>query len=159
MDLSLTWRGDYVTRAAVALATDYRPEVWLKAADIAQRMAIPRNYVAQILSTLVRADLVEARAGRQGGYRLRHDPASVSLLAVVEAGEGELTSRRCVLRGSPCGRSETCALHDHWFRAQQAFRAQLEATPLSDVAISASARDTGSSRRTPATLTPSPAGV
>jgi Rrf2 family transcriptional regulator, iron-sulfur cluster assembly transcription factor len=143
VDLSLTWRGDYVVRAAVALAAGYEPQAWLKAGEIAEKMAIPRNYVAQILTTLVRADLVETRAGRQGGYRLREDPASVSLLAVVEAGEGELASRRCVLRGSPCGRRGTCAIHDPWLRAQQALRAELEATPLALVAASASALGAG----------------
>lgn len=146
MDLSLTWRGDYVVRAAVDLATGYQSDTWLKAADIAQRTAIPRNYVAQILTTLVRAELVETRAGPQGGYRLRDDPASVSLLAVVEAGEGELRSGRCVLRGSPCGRRATCTIHDHWLRAQEALRAELEATSLTAVASSAPLSGTRRSR-------------
>lgn len=137
MDLSLTWRGDYVMRAALALAAGRGDGGWLKAAEIAERMEIPRTYVAQILAILVHKGLVDARAGPQGGYRLARDPSHVSLLAVVEAGEGELVSGRCVLRGSPCGRRGTCAIHDHWDRARQALRAELEATSLRDVVASA----------------------
>lgn len=131
MDLPFTWRGDYVVRAGLALAIRHRPEAWVKAAEVAGAMAIPRTYVPQILATLVRAGLVEARAGRRGGDRLGRDPADISVLEVVEVGEGEL--RRCVLRGSPCGRRGTCAIHDHWLRAQEALRAELEVTHLAEV--------------------------
>jgi hypothetical protein len=44
-------------------------------------------------------DLAEARAGRDGGYRLTRQPHEVALLEVVEAAEGPFTLERCILRG------------------------------------------------------------
>ena len=134
MDLRLTWRGDYTVRAAVALAAAHADGGWVKASDLSESTGIPRTYVSQILSALARGDLVEARAGRQGGYRLRRTPRDISLLEVVEAGEGELRSRRCVLRGSACGEGSPCAIHPHWVRAQDALRDELAATSLARIA-------------------------
>ena len=44
-----------------------------------------------MLRLLADAGLAEARAGRDGGYRLTRPPGQVPLLAVVEAAEGAFT--------------------------------------------------------------------
>ena len=51
-------------------------------------MALPASYTPQVLRLLADAGLAEARAGRDGGYRLTRPPGEIPLLAVVEAAEG-----------------------------------------------------------------------
>ena len=134
MDLTLTKRGDYVVRAALALARAAPAGGYRKIREVAEEMDLPRPYTPWILKQLAGAGLAEARAGQQGGYRLRRDPASISLLEVVEAAEGPLRPERCTLRGGPCHWQQMCAVHPAWEAATQALRQALAATSLAAVA-------------------------
>ena len=106
-------------------------------------MVLPRSYTPQIMGILVRAQLVAAKAGRDGGYRLLRQPSEISLLEVVEAGEGSLKAHGCTLRGGPCRWADVCALHETWGAASKAFRLTLEKTSLEDISQIDSAIDTG----------------
>src|SRR3712207_1472490 len=86
MDLSLTSRGDYAVRAALCLARAWPSEQPLKIRQIAAEMDLPASYAPQVLKLLAVADLAEARAGPEGGYRLQAPPEEITLLAVVEIG-------------------------------------------------------------------------
>lgn len=139
MRLELTRRGDYAVRTMLALASaaDDRP---LSARVVARRMAIPERFLPHVLRDLARARLVEAQAGRLGGYRLARPPAAISLLEIIEAAEGEPAAPICVLRGGPCRPDGRCAVHDVFSDARQLLRRRLATTYLADVAPGATAR-------------------
>ena len=133
MDLTLTHRGDYVVRAAIALARASANGKYRKIREVAREMEIPATYTPQILGLLSRAGLAEARAGRGGGYRLTRDPEDIMLVEVVEAGEGRLRPDRCTLRGGPCRWEQMCALHPAWSAATNAFLESLRGITLASV--------------------------
>lgn len=143
MRLELGRRADYAVRATIDLARHHETGKRRKAREIAEEMAIPATYVAQILAELVRDGLVTSMAGPSGGYSLARPPNQISLLAVVRAVDGELSSGRCVLRGGPCRWEDVCAVHEPWFRAQQAMLDQLERTTLARVIEIDTALDVG----------------
>ena len=134
MRLELTKRGDYAVRAMLALARapDDGP---LSARRIADAMSIPVRFLPQVLTDLQRSALVEATPGRTGGYRLARPASSISLLDVIEAVEGDSRRLTCVLRGGPCGADGHCAVHDVFFRGQEALLATLAGTSLASVAV------------------------
>ena len=121
MRLELTKRGDYAVRAMLAL-TRGSGNGLLSARRIANAMGIPVRFLPQVLADLQRAGLVEASAGRSGGYKLARDATEVSLLEVIEAVEGDSRRRSCVLRGGPCGEDGNCDVHDIFFEGQEALR-------------------------------------
>jgi Rrf2 family transcriptional regulator, iron-sulfur cluster assembly transcription factor len=139
MDLALTRRGDYAVRAAFCLARSAGDGRYVKIREVAQAMALPASYTPQVLRLLADAGLAEARAGRDGGYRLTRPPAEVPLLDVVEAAEGAFTLERCILRGGPCHWEQACAVHAAWSAAVQACRDSLGRTTLADL-VAADAR-------------------
>ena len=102
-------------------------------------MALPASYTPQVLRLLAEAGLAEARAGRDGGYRLTRPPGEVALLEVVEAAEGGFTLERCILRGGPCHWEQACAVHAAWSATVQACRDSLARTSLADL-VAADAR-------------------
>lgn len=53
--------------------------------EISEEMLIPRDYLIQLAQLLRRAGIVDARPGKNGGYRLAKDPADITLLAVMHA--------------------------------------------------------------------------
>lgn len=133
MDLQLTRRGDYAVRAAIVLA-QAEPGAYRKIREVSSEMSIPLHYTQEILTYLMKAGLVEARAGKQGGYRLVRAPDTISLLEVVEAAEGPLRLERCTLSGGPCHWAQTvCAVHAMWEQANGALVASLHAQTLAKV--------------------------
>ena len=132
MKLELTRRGDYAVRAMLTLA---RPGTGqLTSGALVEATAIPPSFLPQVMGDLVRAGLVDNRRGRNGGYRLSRPPESISLLAVVEAVEGDGRRRTCVMRGGPCRREGPCDVHDAFYRAQEAVFGTLAGVSLADVA-------------------------
>ncbi len=133
MRLELTKRGDYAVRAMLEL-TRGAGNGLLSARRISEAMGIPVRFLPQVLADLQHAGLVEAAAGRSGGYRLARDPASVSLLEVIEAVEGDSRRQSCVLRGGPCGKDGFCDVHGVFFAGQEALLRTLEAATLAELA-------------------------
>lgn len=132
MKLTLEKSGDYAVRAVLDLALHYGMGR-RKNREIAEAMDVPSSYLAQLLAKLVRAGVVQATAGQDGGYELAREPADVTLLEVVQAVE-ETSLRECVLRGGPCRLDGTCAVHDAWADAREALQAQLGATSFASIA-------------------------
>jgi Rrf2 family protein len=133
VDLTLTKRGDYAVRAAICLARAYPSGGYRKIREVASEMDLPLKYTPQILNLLAKAGIAEARAGQQGGYRLRLPPDQVNLLDVVEASEGPLRSERCTLRGGPCHWEDVCPLHFTWEEGRRALSRVLESKTLASV--------------------------
>jgi len=135
MNLTLSRRGDYVLRAALCLANSWDGKgSYCKIREVAEAMDLPRSYTPQILGLLAKAGLAEAKAGRDGGYRLTRPPERISVLEVIEAGEGYLATERCALRGGPCHWDDVCAFHPTWSKATEAIRSTLGKTTLGQVA-------------------------
>jgi len=138
MRLELTKRGDYAVRAMLAL-TRGNGNGLLSARRIADAMGIPVRFLPQVLTDLQRAGMIEAAAGRSGGYRLARDPGSISLLDVIEAVEGDSRRRSCVLRGGPCGQDGFCDVHEVFFEGQEALRGTFARSTLAELAGPATA--------------------
>lgn len=132
MRLALTRRGDYAIRAMLALANHGRVAP-MSAREIATEMGIPVAILPRVMSDLVIAGLVASVTGRTGGYTLGRSPAKTSLLAVIEAIEGDSRRTSCVLRGGPCGQDGQCQVHDVFFAAQDALLARLRDVTLADI--------------------------
>ncbi len=130
MQLALTAQATYAIRAALDLAS--HPLELRKRREIAAATSAPSSTLAHVLNRLRRAGLVEATAGPSGGYHLGRSPAEISVVEVIEAVEGELAARTCVLRGIPCDGS--CAFHETWRSAQEALLGALGSATLGDLA-------------------------
>ena len=106
----------------------------MPARTIAERMEIPVRFLPQVLGDLSRAGIVEARLGRAGGYRLAKPPATISVLDLIEAAEGDARRQTCVLTGLPCGRGGgPCDVHVVFSEAQVAILDRLAETTVADV--------------------------
>lgn len=136
MRLELTKRGDYAVRAMLALARGNGNGL-LSARRISDAMGIPVRFLPQVLADLQRGGLIEAAPGRSGGYRLARDPATISLLEVIETIEGDSRRQACVLRGGPCAKDGICDVHNVFYEGQEALRGTFAAATLAELAAPA----------------------
>ena len=143
MNLTLSKRGDYVVRSALCLARAYPAGRYRKIREVVAEMGVPQTFASQILKDLVKAGLADSKAGKEGGYRLAKAPEVITMLSVVEAGEGPLRSDRCGLGEGPCRWDSVCPLHETWTQATAALRKVLSASTLADLVTSDLAIEAG----------------
>ncbi|HYI21481.1 MAG TPA: GNAT family N-acetyltransferase [Candidatus Limnocylindrales bacterium] len=127
----LTRRADYAIRGMLCLAR--RAGQISSGAAIAAETQIPGRFVTQVMGDLVHAGLVDARIGRSGGYRLAAASDTISILAVVEAVEGDTHRTTCVLRDGRCNANNPCDVHEVFAQAQKALVERLARTTLADI--------------------------
>ena len=132
MNLDLTKRADYAIRAMLALAQAGEGER-LSVRRIAADQGIPGQFLPRIMSDLLRSGLVRSVAGRTGGYALARPAATISILDVIEAVEGDARRRTCVLRGGPCGVSGECRVHLAFSTSRDGFLAGLAGATFADL--------------------------
>jgi len=107
----------------------------IKGAELSERIGTTPGFVSQVVTPLVRAGWVRSDPGPRGGYSLTVDLAEVSVLAVIEAVEGETETGQCVLADRPCSESGSCALHVPWQRARDGLLRELGAVSIADESI------------------------
>ena len=133
MRLELTHRGDYAIRAMIALGHANGLAGRLSVRRIAEQMTIPVAFLPRVMRDLVAAGLVEAMAGRTGGYRLARAAEAIPVLEIIESIEGDSRRTTCVLRGVPCGLDGHCDVHDVFFAAQASLLDRLHRATLADL--------------------------
>jgi DNA-binding IscR family transcriptional regulator len=80
-------RALYAIKALLELARE--PERWQSVSQLAQAQQLPAPMLEQLLLKLRRAQLLEARRGRSGGYRLAQPARQTRLAAILLAVEDD----------------------------------------------------------------------
>ena len=96
--------------------------------ELARRRDVPVQFLEQLFAALRRAGIISSQRGVKGGYRFAREPASVSVLEVVELLDG------------PLGRDAKGVFAD----AAEAARRVLAETTIADV-IERETREAGAS--------------
>ena len=96
--------------------------------ELARKREVPVQFLEQLFAVLRRAGIISSQRGVKGGYRFARDPATVSVLEVVELLDG------------PLGRDSQGVFAD----ASEAARKVLASTTIADV-IERETLDAGSS--------------
>jgi len=104
------------------------------AAEIAKATGAPRNYLGKLLKILGDEGLVQSQKGKGGGFRLTRNPASISLLDVMEPVGRVSRMSGCFLGRPRCSNSEPCAVHDKWIKARAAYFEFLSNMTVADLA-------------------------
>ena len=65
-------------------------------AEIAQKKKIPLKFLESILLELKKADILDSKKGKGGGYFFNQDPATIKLATVMRIIEGPIALLPCV---------------------------------------------------------------
>jgi len=122
--------------AVRALATlgAHPADAYAGAAEIAEQIGAPRNYLGKLLKTLADAGLVESQKGKGGGFRLARQPEQISILEVVEPIDRVSRWSGCFLGGARCADQAPCAVHERWGKVRDVYLRFLRNTTLADLA-------------------------
>ena len=78
---------------AVGYIAKHEDEGIVLSQSISEKYDIPLEYLLKILQQLVRANILRSKRGPRGGFSLAKTPKKISMLAVIEAVEGPMTSQ------------------------------------------------------------------
>jgi Rrf2 family transcriptional regulator, iron-sulfur cluster assembly transcription factor len=128
----LTTTSEYAIRALTHLARLPKGETLL-GRDLAEKAAIPANYLSKIMWTLGNSGIIHAARGNGGGYRLNRKPEDILLFEIVELFDRERANLACFLGGRECDPENPCTAHDAWRGVREAYLEFLHTTTLCDV--------------------------
>lgn len=132
--MRLTAKSEYGLLAAIDLACHYG-EGPVSAREVSEHRGIPARFLEQLFVQLRRSGIVTAVRGAHGGFELARDPEDISVLDVVEALEGPLSSSVCDADvNGGCIKSPACAASLVWSRATGALREVFSSTTLDELA-------------------------
>ncbi|MGE5357505.1 MAG: RrF2 family transcriptional regulator [Bacteroidales bacterium] len=138
--MQLTRAADYGVRVMVRLAT-LPAGSRTSLPELAASVDVPPVFLSKVLQRLVKSGLVASRRGKQGGFELACDAASVTLYDVLEALDSVPWLNQCVGTAAACDRSPCCAAHLVWIEAQERMREVLTSASLERMARLGRARE------------------
>jgi Rrf2 family transcriptional regulator, iron-sulfur cluster assembly transcription factor len=105
--------------------------------EIAAATGIPSNYLSKILNQLRKSGLVTSQKGWGGGFTLRDDAMSRSIVGVLEIFEGTGPAREeeCVFGLPSCDDKDPCPLHNYWSGIREQYHDMLYKTTVADLAM------------------------
>jgi Rrf2 family protein len=89
MNLSKSVTYGMIAMGYIAKQTDGR---CIPCEELAQKFDLPKEFLQKIMNQYVRAGILQAKRGPQGGFSLAQPAKEISLLEIIEAVEGSLKS-------------------------------------------------------------------
>jgi len=126
----LSQTAEYALRAMSHLA--YMPDGLVSTGELAEFTKVPSNYLAKVLQSLARADLVTGRRGVGGGYRLARASTEITLLDVINAIDPIRPISTCPL-GLENHSGALCPLHSKLDEAARTMISMFDGITLKDV--------------------------
>ena len=122
---------DYATVVMTCLAA--AGEGVMSAQALAERARLEVPTVSKLLKQLAQAGLVMSSRGINGGYRLAHAPARITIADIVTAMEGPIGMTECSAHAGMCDHEPHCGVRVNWQRINQAIAQALAGVTLADM--------------------------
>lgn len=132
--LRLSTRSRYGLRALINIAVKTRLGKSVTALEIAEEENISEKYLEQLLSFLRNQGIITGKRGLRGGYRLKIDESSISILEIIEILEGPIEPVFCVNDEKACERADVCVTREIWKSIHEAVSEKLKSKTLKDLA-------------------------
>ena len=121
---------EYALRAVVYLGNQHG--VPRTTTNISQSIDAPSSYLAKVLQTLRRAQIVHSQRGLHGGFTLAQDLNELTILDVIQAVDALRRYPNCPL-GRIAHASGLCPLHQRLDRLTAAVETEFHETTISEL--------------------------
>ena len=126
-------KGRYALRVMVHFALHGEGR-FIPLKEIAESEGISQKYLESIMTTLSKADFVDAVHGKGGGYRLNRKPGEYTVGSILRLTEGSLAPVSCTTQGAAaCSRSSCCQTLPMWERLEKLINDFFEGITLEDL--------------------------
>lgn len=130
--MKITVAVDYGIRALIYLAKQEPGKVCL-ISEISRDQDIPEKFLAKIMQSLSKGNIVKSYRGVKGGFSLAKPAEDVTLKDAFECLEGPFSINKCVLEPGKCDVSQSCSVRPVWVRVQEQMLGTLGNTSLRSI--------------------------
>jgi len=130
--MKVSTKGRYALRVMADIAINEKNGN-VSITDISNRNKISNKYLEQIISLLVKSNLVISKRGKQGGYILARPASKITVGEIIKQTEGNLETVSCLSGNTKCDMACNCLTIDVWFKLEKIIQNFLNSTTLEDV--------------------------
>lgn len=116
----------YGIRAVLYLALKSSETERIGVAEIADKLEVPKHFLAKILQQLVKGELISSLKGPGGGFYLTTENKKSNLKKVIEVIDGPDFFTACVLGYKECSSKKPCPFHTQAYGLKEGLSYQLE---------------------------------
>jgi Rrf2 family protein len=109
----LSRTSQYAIQALIFIATQPKGQPVLNR-EIASHLNVPSAYLAKIMQSLCKGNLLYSFRGRLGGFCLREGAEKTDLMQILTLTEGPGFTQECVLGLKVCSDATACPMHAKW---------------------------------------------
>ncbi|MBE6635243.1 MAG: Rrf2 family transcriptional regulator [Ruminococcaceae bacterium] len=131
--MRITLESDYALRIISVLA---ECGTVVDASTLAEKTSVSQRFALKILHKLVQGNIVSSYKGVNGGYKLKADPALITLKSVIELIDGPIAIVRCLESSETCSMNsdKTACIYHHIFdKISLELAAKLQNITIEDV--------------------------
>ena len=110
--MKISTKGRYALRIMVDIAQNDKND-YVSIKSISERQNISNKYIEQIISKLLKANLLITYRGHTGGYKLSRKPSEYKVGEILRVAEGNLNVIDCV-HEFDCPRKAGCNTYSFW---------------------------------------------
>jgi Rrf2 family protein len=134
----LSKKSQYAFKALTYLTEKYNQGPVL-ISEISRKKKIPLKFLENILLELKKAEILDSKKGKGGGYFLQKDPAKVKMATIIRLINGPIAMLPCVSlyfyeRCKNCNEKH-CGLHDMMIEVRDATLKIVENRTLKDLIV------------------------
>jgi Rrf2 family protein len=132
--MQLSMRTDYALRALFTLVEHHRGNP-IPIGELARRNDVPKRFLEHIMLDLKARGWVESLPGKRGGYKLKKNPAKITMGEVVRHFDGYLAPIACVsvTDYKRCSQESVCRFRRVLLRARNMVAELMDSSTLADV--------------------------
>jgi Rrf2 family protein len=93
----------------VAMSSDENRRVQVD--EIANRLAVPKHFLAKIMNRVVKEGILDSTKGPYGGFSVNEETFSSPLIRLLRITDGMEQFNSCVLKLRKCNKANPCPLH------------------------------------------------
>jgi Rrf2 family protein len=79
--------------------------------EIANRLAVPKHFLAKIMNRVVKEGILDSTKGPYGGFSVNVETLSSPLIRLLKITDGIEQFNTCVLKLRKCNKNNPCPLH------------------------------------------------
>ncbi|MBQ8425904.1 MAG: Rrf2 family transcriptional regulator [Clostridia bacterium] len=130
--MKISTKGRYALRvmADIALSSDDKN---VSIMELSSRNSISDKYLEQIISLMVKNNLLLSFRGSQGGYKLSRPANEITIGEIMKAAEGNFETVSCINSNEKCDKADMCLTVNVWAKLDKIVNDFFNSTTLDDV--------------------------
>jgi Rrf2 family protein len=123
----------YALRGVLYVALIEKEERKVQLQEIAEKLSVPRHFLAKIMKRMVKEKILSSTKGPNGGFFINNKTLQTKLIQLVKITDGVEQFNSCVLSLRKCNSKNPCPLHFQMLKLRDNMLAEFSNKSISDL--------------------------